>query len=64
VIGIHSVKPWENIKNHQLNGYKERLKNKLPLYPCSFAATLPIFLVTMPHIAPQKIVDWLQNSGG
>jgi hypothetical protein len=43
---------------------KERFKNKLPLYPCSFAATLPIFFVAMQHIAPQKIVDWQQNSGG
>jgi hypothetical protein len=43
---------------------KERLNNKLPLYPCSFTAILPIFFVTMPHIAPQKIVDWQQNSGG
>jgi hypothetical protein len=43
---------------------KEWLNNKLPIYPCSFAATHPIFFVTMPHIAPQKIVDWHQNSGG
>jgi hypothetical protein len=43
---------------------KERLNNKLPLYPCSFTAILPIFFVAMPHIAPQKIVDWQQNSGG
>jgi len=40
------------------------LNNKLPLYPCYFAVTLPIFFVAMPHIAPQKIVDWQQNSGG
>jgi hypothetical protein len=43
---------------------KELLNNKLPLYPCSFAATFPIFFIAMPHIAPQKIVDWQLNSGG
>jgi hypothetical protein len=42
----------------------ERLNNKGTLWPCSFTATLPIFFVTMPHIAPQKIDDWPQNSGG
>jgi hypothetical protein len=43
---------------------RERLDNELPLYPFSFTATLPIFFIAMPHIAPQKIVDWQQNSGG
>jgi hypothetical protein len=43
---------------------KERVNNKVSLLPCSFTATLPIFFVAMPHIAPQKIVDWQQNSGG
>jgi hypothetical protein len=40
------------------------VNNKVPLLPCSFTATLPIFFVAMPHIALQKIVDWQQNSGG
>jgi hypothetical protein len=42
----------------------DRFNNKVPLLPCSFAATLSIFFVAMPHIAPQKKVDWQQNSGG
>jgi hypothetical protein len=44
--------------------FKERVNNKLPLYPCSFTATLPIFFVAMHHIVLQKIVDWQLNSGG
>jgi hypothetical protein len=43
---------------------KEWEKIKVSIWPCSFTATLPIFFVTMPHIAPQKIVDWQQNSCG
>jgi hypothetical protein len=64
VLGSKSVRFWingqQNFKKNPIFriSFKERLNNKGPLLPCSFTATLPFFFVAMPHIAPQKTVDW------